>query len=1312
MNASQNAPLDPIYPESSNKIKKSVILALPTLVRHLAAYCAFSLLLLSCPRAASAFLFCLLILTSGVPIRDIVSKKLPKGNHRIVLNSDINLFLLVRMEAQLISLLDELKLRLQAIHADPMSSVQKPSYTVLAAIRALLPSPQFTLEVSLIEDIISQCVSACEAVDPVVCCDSPEGYLPEPLTSTTSKQQPVQAQSTDVTSRTLLLNGWKTVMESVTIIGHLVGKNNKDNSSNKHGLVDCATARRMIAFLYELQLRLVHRGAFEQCARAFSRLVFDLWGTVGCVDCCSAIVAILQEIQTALTADNSTENNNNSQTKFLLTRRSAGLPFVLQSILAAEQWAPGTGKVRPKSKRPLNSSAVGGALVGSLVELLQPSCNRPQAWQVVTSLNILKALVTDSRLAAVMAGWIEAMFGLCLDGWFDRRTFPGALTRTASTDRSSVSFSMAYSIQNAASGLFAALVTRVFGVGRLRAGLAVVSPENRMSLRLFFTTYPSLFPLVLRQLEAATTGDYSRSLYPGLVLLGRLTQTTATTSEAKRFKDFDFDRLLSALETLPVRCPDTRLGDLAIRAYAQLLPTDRYFVHFERLLSLISFYLQVEEEEAAAAPDSARARALFAAVRLNALLVQQLFSSEARENTPRTREVLLKIYKQIGERLLYPCDNHHRRLRPITRQTPHQRVLLLLHARLYTLATVASWREFESTDEAGGDDEQQKMPGQVLLTSLLDLEGQSMLQATPTTTTTSAGSDQRTLAVALMMDALVHFLPITEQQLKKEKKGGGGTGKTQLFGWRIQRLASSLQEEPTLDARLLLWSFLNELLLFTYVDQKVDRPRKEYRSDDEGDSPHLPAASSRLLRREHFTSDTVFDRELDEVMAAVRQLATAGRLDVAGLKKLLLTDLFFQVIIAVSEELRVLLLLWKKKSTTDLTTGSDVQWDIVHEALRLLHNARQLEIIPDSLGDFFQELQRRSRFSLAFPDALSTRLLMELFEQAPPLANPLTNGHLSMTALLQLALVDEVLYDDEKCEVVFHFEQDHLALARQLHRLARNACLSSVGLRQVAAICLTTSLPIWARIASSVNEKEYRKYPKLFLDDHCSPSTVLLPQMLCTLFSALFELLADWDGGVVKRAEELVRSLADEHLHLGAEKLEHLEISNGKLLDSFSAAAAAATRLAVAIFAELHRRISGQPLASFALLRLTVELFLEDVQEEELPEEEEESSPFEKSKLNGPSHFESLAEMLLQELATLKAVIQSASVCEPQVETVLLSNTVQAALGETEMVPEALLADLIKDIRYIETKAKEESEQSSPNRFEHIITKLKRAFIC
>ncbi|KAH9400984.1 hypothetical protein TYRP_002568 [Tyrophagus putrescentiae] len=605
---------------------------------------------------------------------------------------------------------------------------------------------------------------------------------------------------------------------------------------------------------------------------------------------------------------------------------------------------------------------------------------------------------------------------------------------------------MAYSIQNAASGLFAALVTRVFGVARLRAGGAVVSPENRMSLRLFFTTYPSLFPLVLRQLEEATTGDYSRSLYPGLVLLGRLTQTTkAATAEAKRFKDFDFDRLLSALETLPVRCPDTRLGDLAIRAYAQLLPTDRYL-------------------KRQTAPDSARARALFTAVRLNALLVQQFSTlhlhicSEA-QNTPQIREVLLKIYKQIGERLLYPCDNHPPPPSTHHQTAPHQRVLLLLHARLYTLATVAGWREFESTDEAGGDDEQQKMPGQVLLTSLLDLEGQSMLhQATPTTTTT-AGNDQRTLAVALMMDTLVHSLPITEQQLKKEKKGGGGgTGKTQLFGWRIQRLASSLQEEPTLDARLLLWSFLNELLLFTYVDQKVDtRPWREDWSDDEGDSPH-PAASSRLLRREHFTSDTVFDRELDEVMAAVRQLATAGRLDVAGLKELLLTDLFFQVIMAVSEELRVLLLLWRKKEscTTALTTGSDVQWDIVHEALRLLHNARQLEIIPDSLGDFFQELQRRSRFSLAFPDALSTRLLMELFEQAPQLANPLTNGHLSMTALLQLALVDE-LYDDET---------DHLALARQLHRLARNACLSSVGLRQVAAICLATTLPSWARIAS------------------------------------------------------------------------------------------------------------------------------------------------------------------------------------------------------------------------------------------------------
>jgi hypothetical protein len=86
-------------------------------------------------------------------------------------------------------------------------------------------------------------------------------------------------------------------------------------------------------------------------------------------------------------------------------------------------------------------------------------------------------------------------------------------------------FLLMFQERNSATLLFSALVTRIFGVHRSREELSI---RNRMTGRIFFLRYPSLYDFLLKELKEAVASmeaccsNLQPALFPVLLLLSRL----------------------------------------------------------------------------------------------------------------------------------------------------------------------------------------------------------------------------------------------------------------------------------------------------------------------------------------------------------------------------------------------------------------------------------------------------------------------------------------------------------------------------------------------------------------------------------------------------------------------------------------------------------------------------------------------------------------------------------------------------------------------------------------------------------------------
>lgn len=445
-------------------------------------------------------------------------------------------------------LLQKVNERLATTKLNQMNFVKHPCSPILAAIRSLvcdcidvneLAKSNPSKWADLLKRLVATCLECSTAVRPIVGNESPEGNLPEEELVTDLKQMHIQSQK-------LLNSGWMTTRQSALILMHLVASFPVHDNT----LLDCDDIGRIIGHFYENQMLLVHRGAFETSSSSFKAIAQSLFRVpTKCSICIGKFGAILAKIDDDLLCDTTGTGHKS------ITRRSAGLPFVVASIIGAE-----CCNISP----PINAPKFVGRLVSFLEQNVSGGNDdggripKKQPHQIVHIFNILKALVCDALLHRFMADWLERIMIATLD-WFDKSRY-GQYLALGSTHLEQGQ--QAYSIHNSASMVFSALITRVFGVKRNRTD---TSKKNRMSMFLFFSAYSRLYEYIIEVFQSCLDRkEMNMRLNPVLIILSRLTLSKDPNSLSKTTV------LCLKIDELLQTCHDARLVRLLIDVYCQI----------------------------------------------------------------------------------------------------------------------------------------------------------------------------------------------------------------------------------------------------------------------------------------------------------------------------------------------------------------------------------------------------------------------------------------------------------------------------------------------------------------------------------------------------------------------------------------------------------------------------------------------------------------------------------------------------------------------------------------------------------------------
>ncbi|XP_062827467.1 tRNA (32-2'-O)-methyltransferase regulator THADA isoform X2 [Anolis carolinensis] len=284
-----------------------------------------------------------------------------------------------------------------------------------------------------------------------------------------------EQQTCDVTAQMVLVCCWRSMKEISLLLGKLCQLLPLEAFPGSHALITVELVKDIGEYFKHHLLKSRHRGAFELAYAGFVKLTEVLsrcnnenmhklpqqW-----------LHNVLEEIK-----------SSNPSSKLCATRRSAGIPFYIQALLASE----------PKSKTGLLKMTM-----QELIPLASPSDTPPTTIPQVHALNILRALFKDTRLG-------ENIIPYVADGM--RAAILGFM-------------SSVWAVRNSSTLLFSTLITRIFGVKR---GKDENSKKNRMSGTEFFTRFPNLYPFLLSQLELVASTVDSKSgelkLHPSLFLL-------------------------------------------------------------------------------------------------------------------------------------------------------------------------------------------------------------------------------------------------------------------------------------------------------------------------------------------------------------------------------------------------------------------------------------------------------------------------------------------------------------------------------------------------------------------------------------------------------------------------------------------------------------------------------------------------------------------------------------------------------------------------------------------------------------------------
>uniref|UniRef100_A0A1E1X3X9 tRNA (32-2'-O)-methyltransferase regulator THADA n=1 Tax=Amblyomma aureolatum TaxID=187763 RepID=A0A1E1X3X9_9ACAR len=282
-------------------------------------------------------------------------------------------------------------------------------------------------------------------------------------------------KSTAVVAQMLLLCGWRAHREVSLFFGDICEACPLVGTVSDAGL--CLSLKQVLSigdFFMEQMSTVRHRGAFEQAYTAFQKLCHMLWRCKH-PELANLPATWLGNIMAVI-----------REKGVCATRRSAGIPFIVQAILVSEP------EVRALAAF---HRAIRELLV--LTTLDTEASIEPK----VHAMNVLRALFREARLGDAVMPYVADGIQVAIIGFESK----------------------VWAVRNSATLLFSTLMTRIFGVNRSREE---TQRKNCLTGHVFFLRFPPLFHFLLQELSKSAT--YSRdsvlssNAFPVLLLLARL----------------------------------------------------------------------------------------------------------------------------------------------------------------------------------------------------------------------------------------------------------------------------------------------------------------------------------------------------------------------------------------------------------------------------------------------------------------------------------------------------------------------------------------------------------------------------------------------------------------------------------------------------------------------------------------------------------------------------------------------------------------------------------------------------------------------
>ncbi|XPS80567.1 hypothetical protein M3J07_012543 [Ascochyta lentis] len=378
-------------------------------------------------------------------------------------------------------------------------------------------------------DIITSFESLWSIVFNVLCADAPEGNVPEEME---------EAASLD--TREVLSYSWRGLKEASVLIRTIIIKATIGDDEQAMITPDVFERLGRLCFTQLLELR--HRGAHSTVAQTFAAF---------CRRCATSKIPQLQALPEAWYQ----ETLRSMQDKAgAITRRSAGIPTLMASIIAAEPEAG--GKLLARAMNDLVNEATVEAQHTNIEESRLPQ---------VHAINCIKEIFTTSKLSVASEAYIAQ-----------------GLELAAKTLNSNI-----WPIRNCSLMLFKALIERLLGSSEAQDWK---EQDRAKTSRFSYDNYPSLLSILSDLLDPA----------------GPLKQTLENTSEnSNPFDLHGAEGVFPALQILrqarpptnamgPIRAsvekllasPHWHMRDMAARTVVSLLPShEMYDAAFDMLRS-------------------------------------------------------------------------------------------------------------------------------------------------------------------------------------------------------------------------------------------------------------------------------------------------------------------------------------------------------------------------------------------------------------------------------------------------------------------------------------------------------------------------------------------------------------------------------------------------------------------------------------------------------------------------------------------------------------------------------------------------------